>query len=253
MAERRGRQLGVPRSRRSLVAVAVSILGHVIVLAGLAWPRQPPAPPTPPDQPIYLSIEPRPLLKNETPRPRPIPSRAPEAGRPALGAASALLTPSDRDDNEDDPAPRLAPADAASAAQAQGVDPWQVRPETTGDRVAQALRSGAASCAMLRGRMNAVERANCERRLAQDIENAVPITGSGDRERDARFAQEGARALRLYEYRRAPLAGQSGVVGPADCPGSNFGAGCAGAHQDPGFRQNSQETFDEGMGRRDAE
>lgn len=234
-----------PRWRRP-VGLGVSLLAHVLVLSFLAWPRPAPDLPLVDPEPIFLDIEPRYLLKNETPRPRVL--LTPQQMHPAASGAqaSALPFPLNRDD--DTPPPRVISPEAAAAAQAQGVDPWRVRPETTDDRIAQALRGGAPGCAMLRGQMSTVERARCEQRLAQGMENAPVIRGSGDRERDARFAQEGAQALAMYEYRRAPLAGQSGVVGPADCVGSNFGIGCAGAHQDPGFRQNNQEAFEDAMG-----
>ncbi|MDI6623150.1 MAG: hypothetical protein QME55_00335, partial [Brevundimonas sp.] len=62
---------------------------------------------------------------------------------------------------------------------------------------------------------------------------------TGNPERDARFAREGARALAGYEARRRPLSGGIGVVGPQEGPGSNFGMGVAGAHLDPSLRPDS--------------
>lgn len=47
---------------------------------------------------------------------------------------------------------------------------------------------------------------------------------------DAPFVADGRRALAAREAQRELLAGGVGVMGPADCVGSNFGAGCAGAH-----------------------
>ena len=43
-------------------------------------------------------------------------------------------------------------------------------------------------------------------------------------------AQSLAAQTRLAAAQRAPLSGGTGVVGPGDCPGSNLGMGCAGAH-----------------------
>ena len=62
---------------------------------------------------------------------------------------------------------------------------------------------------------------------------AVLITGAATgigRATALAFAREGARRLAEWEARRRPLSGGVGVVGPADCVGSNFGTGCAGAH-----------------------
>ena len=64
--------------------------------------------------------------------------------------------------------------------------------------------------------------------------------GSGDRQRDRVFSAEGDRALRQYDARRRPLAGGAGITGPADCAGSNFGTGCAGAHLDPSLAPDSR-------------
>jgi hypothetical protein len=78
-----------------------------------------------------------------------------------------------------------------------------------------------------------MERQHCRNEFARRAENAAPITGSGNPERDARFARQGARRLAEWEQLRRPLSGGVGVVGPADCVGSNFGTGCAGAHLGP--------------------
>ena len=43
--------------------------------------------------------------------------------------------------------------------------------------------------------------------------------------------------MQRYEAQRRPLSGGVGVMPPQECPGSNFGVGCAGAHLDPSMRQ----------------
>jgi hypothetical protein len=84
--------------------------------------------------------------------------------------------------------------------------------------------------------------------------NAAPITGTGNPERDAAFARQGARRLAEWEMMNRPLSGGVGVVGPADCIGSNFGTGCAGAHLGdvPGvdMRQGAESTINRGERRR---
>ncbi|MDQ7811442.1 hypothetical protein, partial [Brevundimonas sp.] len=87
--------------------------------------------------------------------------------------------------------------------------------------------------------LSAAERAVCDDRLGARAAAAAPIQGTGNPERDARFAREGARALAGYEARRRPLSGGIGVVGPQEGPGSNFGMGVAGAHLDPSLRPDS--------------
>ncbi|WP_292049449.1 hypothetical protein, partial [Brevundimonas sp. UBA5718] len=53
-----------------------------------------------------------------------------------------------------------------------------------------------------------------------------------------------------WEMMNRPLSGGVGVVGPGDCPGSNFGTGCAGAHLGdvPGveMRQGAESTINRG-------
>ncbi len=104
--------------------------------------------------------------------------------------------------------------------------------------MARTLRQGLPGCASP-DLLNEMERQHCRNEFARRAENAAPITGSGNPERDARFAREGARRLAEWEATRRPLSGGVGVVGPADCVGSNFGTGCAGAHLNPSLAPDS--------------
>ncbi|HWQ87540.1 hypothetical protein, partial [Brevundimonas sp.] len=115
---------------------------------------------------------------------------------------------------------------------------WGVRPRTLGDRIGQQLRTSTLGCASPEI-LSAAEQMVCRDRFGQRAAAARPIEGTGNPERDARFAREGARRLAEYEARRRPLAGGSGNVGPQDGPGSNFGMGVAGAHLDPSLRPDS--------------
>ena len=202
-----------------------------------------------------------------TPAPRPLPlapappAAAAERAAPASAPVTALR-PRKKDEEEARsglpaaPAPRLAapPPGAPSVAASGGAgvsDAWRVAPEGQAGRNARALRTSPAGCPstaiLTRG-----EQAVCDERFnARAAEGAQrPITGSGNAQRDARFAREGAREMQRYEQQRRPLSGGVGVIGPADCPGSNFGTGCAGAHLKdvPGvdMRQGARSTVNEG-------
>ncbi|HEX8660550.1 MAG TPA: hypothetical protein VF686_01700, partial [Brevundimonas sp.] len=225
---------GADRWRKPAI-VAASVLLHAGLLAwiGLRTMGLDSYAIRDPEPTIYLQLEPRPLLADETPR-QPVAARQVEA--PPL--ARAMTTPNLRDEDEDEtpapPSPRLAaPAPGAPPAPADGA--WAVRPRTLGDRVAQGLRTSPLGCAA-GAVLSDAERAICDDRFGQRAATARPIEGTGNPERDARFAREGARRLQEYEARRRPLAGGSGNVGPQDGPGSNFGIGVAGAHLDPSLR-----------------
>lgn len=239
------------RRWRKPVLIGVSVGLHVVVLSGLILSGigdRMTLIPTPP-QPIYIEIEPRPLLENERPRPRPTPVPATAAESPPAPAAAqrsimGFRLPFQRQRNDEDdqqpspPAPRfVAPVPGAPAAPA-GAEAWQVRPETMGDRVRRGLRTRGPGCATPE-LLSREERAICEDRFGERAAAAPPIEGSGNPERDAQFAREGARALAEYEARRRPLAGGVGVVGPQDGPGSNFGIGVAGAHLDQSLQPDS--------------
>lgn len=242
------------RRWRKPVLIGVSAGLHVVVLGGLVLsgigdrmtvvPTQPPV--------LYVEIEPRPLLENERPRPRPAPapaSPAEAAPSPATAQQRSVMGfrlpfQRDRADDEEDrpspPAPRfVAPAPGAPAPPASaGAETWQVRPETLGDRVGRGLRTRGPGCANPQ-LLSREERAVCDDRFGERAAAAAPIEGTGNPERDARFAREGAAALAQYEARRRPLAGGVGVVGPQDGPGSNFGMGVAGAHLDQSLQPDS--------------
>lgn len=215
--------------------------------------RPTPAPlPTPPAPAKSQPLAPPATLPAPARVPVAVPTPAsPAAAERAAPAPPVALRPRKKD--EDDarnglpaaPAPRLAaPAPGAPSAAASGVsgvaDAWRVAPEGQAGRNARALRTSPAGCPssalLTRG-----EQAVCDERFnARAAEGATrPITGSGNAARDARFAREGAREMQRYEAQRRPLSGGVGVVGAVDCPGSNFGTGCAGAHLDSSTQMDS--------------
>jgi hypothetical protein len=187
---------------------------------------------------IYLEIEPRPLLRDEQPRPPTLTARttpaAPTASR--LEPRASTATPRAASPLPSPVRPRVA-APAPQGVQTPD-DPWRVDPNDRRAAMARSLRQGLPGCASPE-LLNEMERRHCRDDFARRAENAAPITGSGDPRRDARFAREGARRLAQWEAQRRPLSGGVGVVGPADCVGSNFGTGCAGSHLDPSFAPDS--------------
>ncbi|MBX9460060.1 MAG: hypothetical protein KL785_01815 [Brevundimonas sp.] len=224
----------------AIVAVSVGLHALVLGYAGLRSMGLD-AGPQPVERTIYFELEPRPLLPGEVARVRPPPDR-PDASPQALpdsGAATVQTNPFRRpEDEEDRPAPRLAAPGAPAPPAEVGTAPWQVRPGTTGDRVGRGLRTSPVGCASPR-LLSPAERAICDERFGARAAAAAPIEGTGNPERDARFAREGARALAEYEARRRPLSGGTGNVGVQEGPGSNFGMGVAGAHLDPALRPDS--------------
>lgn len=238
-----------PRVRNPLV-VAGSVLAHGLVLSLLAVNTfDPPVPTRPFNPPIYLEIEPRPLLKGETPR---TPRVAPVSPSASATLSDRVPLPRDlltRPEDEEDEAVQTEARPAAPGAPGSDlVDPaWLARPADERARVGRSLRTSTLGCNARNGRMPTAEQALCDEAFNEGAARARPISGSGNAARDARFAAEGRREMEAYEARRRPLAGGTGVTGVGDCPGSNFGIGCPGAHLDPGFRQDTNDQLDQGL------
>lgn len=226
---------------RTPAIVAASLLLHAGLLAffglrtmGLGSTMLPDPIPT-----IYVQLEPWPLLADETPR-QPVAARRNEAPPLARSVTNPITSDEDEDETPAPPSPRpAAPVPGAPPAPADG---WTVRPRALGDRIGQGSRTSTVGCAA-GAVLSAAERTICDDRFGQRAATARPIEGTGNPERDARFAREGARRLAQYEARRRPLAGGTGVVGPQDGPGSNFGMGVAGAHLDPTLRPDSTQNI----------
>lgn len=242
-----------PLNRWWVASFAGSLAFHGAILAALALRLFEPEradPPVPPDAPIFIEIEPRPLLEGERARlPAPAPatssSAAPET-RPLTGPTvifrAPAVTPRDEEDDEalpSPPAPRLSPGPSGPAATGAPAPAdsgaWQVRPEALGARVGRALRLGAGGCRTMDGRLNATEQAICDENFNAAAGAAGPLgprtLNPGEARREARFAQEGAAALARYDARRAPLKSGVGVSGASpDCPGGNLRGTCAGVH-----------------------
>lgn len=221
------------RNRTMTAVTAGSLVAHLAVLlilgtrAGMDMSGY-----SAPPEPLYIRIEPRPLMAGETVREPPVtlieePREAPTLIREIRARALRDETEDEEEERRRLEALRLpfrpSPAD-------QGVDPqWRVSPDATGDQVARALRASGLACSRPRSEMTAAQRAACDDRFAGSAD-APAIRGTGDPERDAAFERQGRANIARYEAQRAPLSGGTGVVGPGDCPGSNLGMGCAGAH-----------------------
>lgn len=246
-----------PDRWRKPAIVAASLAFHAVVLGYMAFQtieanrRYSDGLATDPafvPRPIFIELEPRPLQRGETARTRATPppdtamARIPDAGTRATDSAGATGS-ADLPDRPVPPTPRFSTSGQAAATPPAdvGATQWRVRPENLGDRVARGLRTGTVGCASP-DLLTDQERAICDDRFGERAAAAAPIEGTGNPERDARFAREGGRALAEYEARRRPLSGGSGNVGPGDCPGSNFGIGCAGAYLAPEMRQGATTT-----------
>jgi len=194
---------------------------------------------------IPLEMEPRPMLVGETARKRPVaarPNDAPSARRPSPPVPRIAATPP-----QDAPAP---PADRPPTAAPSLPDPWRVQAEDDQPAIGQALRDSSVGCRTMAGRLSNADQARCDQQLGAAASRAGPLgprtMTAAEARREAGFARDGARALAQYEGRRAPLNSGVGVVGPADCIGSNFGTGCAGAHLDPTLRQGAASNIRQG-------
>ncbi len=213
------------------------------------------------DVPIFIEIVPRPLLEGETVREPVLASVAARETVPLVGEAVPTDTRDrTREDEEDErptvPTPRIGASPLVGPPPASA-DTWQVNPESTAAAVGRSLRTGAGGCRMMAGGLSASEQQFCDDRFNAAAGRAGrlgPRTLTlSEQRRDARFARDGARALASYGARRRTLSGGVGVLGPGDCPGSNLGTGCAGAHLDPALRQGATGVGNPGLGSNDLE
>ena len=239
-----------PVMRRRIGALAASVLFHIAILTPLALRLfEPPLarPHLADDMPVFLEMEPRPLLPGEVARvPAPAPARTeptPTLGDLTAERSTAPAAPGQSEAMPSPLSPRIAaeaPADAPAT-----VDPWQVTPETMRAAVARSMRLGAAGCRTMDGRLSPAEQQLCDERFNAAAGRAGPLgprtLTASEARREAQFARDGAAALAQYEARRRPLSGGVGIVGASpDCPGGNLRGTCAGAHLRPGFEMTDE-------------
>lgn len=239
-------------SRRAAI-LAGSILFHAAVLAPLAiglFAGDRPVFTEAPDLPIFVEMEPRPLLPGETvrePTPASVAARetVPRVGEPV---PSVTRDRTREDDEEEErptvPAPRLGASPLVGPPPASA-DPWQVTPESQAAAVGRSMRTGAGGCRMMDGRLSASEQQLCDDRFNAAAGRAGPLgprtLTPSEQRRDAQFARDGAAALAEHDARRRPLSGGPGItLASPDCPGGNLRGSCAGAHLRPGFEMTDE-------------
>jgi len=244
--------MGLGRINKSQNLAAGASIGIHALLLGLLGFMAVKSLPTHPQlsPPIYIDIQPRPLLSGETAR-KPAQSASPdraERSRPAPASGSPSRPAAQRVPSELEVAPAAASGSPADNPDNTGDRSWQVGPDAgLSGRVAQSLRTSVLGCDYPE-RLSREERAICDdkagERTGRALERVPRITGTGNPERDARFEAQGRERLQSYERRRSGLPdSQRGNVGVQDGPGSNFGIGVSGQHLDPSLRPESSEPI----------
>lgn len=247
------------RDRRPAAILAGSVALHAVILGliGLGvFDSELALPPPLPDTPIFIEMEPRPMLDGETARvPTTAPARATEA--PALTSPTSPSTAPRKLDKQDDaptaPAPRAAAGGAAAgnAVPAGDANLWSYRPESRAAAVARTMRTGAGGCRIMDGHLTAAEQALCDDRFNEGAAAAAARHPLGNRtltpseqRRQAEFAAEGRRALERYEARRAPMRSGVGVSGISpECVGGNLRGTCAGAYLRPEYQHSEDAPY----------
>ncbi|WP_269514227.1 hypothetical protein [Brevundimonas subvibrioides] len=242
-----------PVQRRRAALLAASVLFHIAILTPLAlrFFEKPLAPrDLVDDSPIFLQMEPRPLLPGEVAR---IPASAsarteptPTLGDVTAERSSAPAAPGQSGARPSPLSPRIA-AEAPADAPPTTVDPWQVTPETMRAAVARSIRLGAAGCRAMDGRLSASEQQLCDDRFNAAAGRAGPLgprtLNASEARREAQFARDGAAALARYDSLRGGRPGV-GIVGASpECVGGNLRGTCAGALLPPHFQHEEDAPF----------
>ena len=254
-----------PDRRRRLAVLGGSVALHAAVLAliGYELVQTPLTPdPTVDQTPVFVELEPRPLMPGEVARRAARTAEAAQETQPLHAARpSPADTPRTTADVESDrpspPAPRIAAAPpageqgsagaaAGSASGAEGA--WTVRPTDRRGAMARSLRLGAAGCRTMDGHLSEAEQRQCDDAFNAAAGRARPIgprtLNASERARQDQFAREGAAALARYERRRAPMRSGVGVVGAApECPGGNLRGTCPGANLPSHYQHQEESPF----------
>ena len=174
---------------------------------------------------ILVEIEPRPLLRDERPRP-PLTAPQPDVAMRSRTREDIAPAPRRRDpayEGRSTPVqPRLAVQTLAGAPAPEAA--WRVDSTDRRGAMSRSLRLGATGCASPE-LLNEAERRRCRDRFGERTAAAPQITGSGDAERDAVFARQGARRLAAWEAQR-----RSPARGDPPCETSHPMAGCEGVN-----------------------
>lgn len=250
-------------SRRRMAVLGGSLLVHALVLAliGRELVQRPLTPdPTIDQTPVFIELEPRPLLPGEVAR-RPAPAPvAPDESQPLNVAREQTPdAPRLRDEDEDErpsaPTPRVAASPPTGAAVPSGsasgtavANPWTVRPADRRGAMARSLRLGSAGCRTMDGHLSEAEQRLCDDDFNAEAGRARPIgprtLNASEARRQEQFAREGAAAMARYERRRAPMRSGVGVVGAApECPGGNLRGTCPGANLPSHYQHQEESPF----------
>jgi hypothetical protein len=242
-----------PTERRRAAVLAGSIVFHIAILTPLALRFfEPPVPIATPalEDPVFLQMEPRPLLRGETARAALAAATRDEVtsvtGQPRSGEAAPTVMKARADALPSRPVPQIAantPQPDAPAIE----DSWRLRPESRRAAVARSLRTGPVGCRMMDGRLSPGEQQLCDDRFNEAAAGAGPLgprtLTPSEARREAQFAQDGANALAQYEGRRTRRSGV-GVVGSSpECVGGNLRGTCAGANLRPEFQHPEDAPF----------
>lgn len=208
MATRHG-QHARDRGWRNAGLVVVSVGLNAGLIALLVAERQAPIIARAAQRPLYLEIEPRAALATD----RATPDASVQPDQP-LTAVAHVPVPARRS-KALSPTPSPPVVGIADPIE----DQWRVTPgvlRPTGD---------LSSCAAPH-RLSIEERRRCDARWARLSQDARAIVGTGDPERDATFARQGARRLAAWENQRAePPRGDPPCLTPhpvAGCEGVNI-------------------------------
>ena len=250
-------------SRRRMAVLGGSLLVHAVVLAliGRELVQTPLTPDPAFDQtPVFIELEPRPLLPSEVARrPAPAPVAADESQPLNIARETSPDAPRLRDEDEDEvpsaPAPRVAAsspvgttAPSGSTSGATVANPWTVRPADRRGAMARSLRLGAVGCRTMDGNLSEAEQRVCDDDFNEEAGRARPIgprtLNASEARRQEQFAREGAAAMARYERRRAPMRSGVGVVGAApECPGGNLRGTCPGANLPSHYQRQEESPF----------
>ncbi len=259
-AGRRGHER---RKRLAVLGGSLALHAAVLALIGYELVQTPLTPdPTIDQTPVFVELEPRPLLPGEVAR---RPARAAETAQETqplhiartTSTAAPRPTAEEEADRPSPPTPRVVAAPPAGTAgtaggatgSATGADgAWTVRPTDRRGAMARSLRLGAAGCRTMDGHLSEAEQRQCDDAFNAAAGRARPIgprsLNASERARQAQFASEGAAALARYERRRAPMRSGVGVVGAApECPGGNLRGTCPGANLASHYQHQEEAPF----------
>lgn len=252
-ADRR-RRLAVLGGSLAVHAAVLALIGHELVQTRLT------PDPAIDQTPVFIELEPRPLLPGEAVR-RPTAAAMAAAETQPLNVSRSQTpdAPRLKDEDEDDrpsaPSPRLAASPPAGTAApsaggpgAPATNPWAVRPADRRGAMARSLRLGSVGCRTMDGHLSEAEQRFCDDDFNADAGRARPIgprtQTASEARRQEQFAREGAAALARYERRRAPMRSGVGVVGAApECPGGNLRGTCPGANLPSHYQHQEEAPF----------